>query len=300
MKKILVVGGTGFIGYHVIKEAKKRKWNVTSISLGKPKRKRFHKNVNYKKIDITDYNSLKKKISSNYDFVVNVGGYGKHPDFGKEGFKLFKSHFYGLINILNVLSLKKIKKFIQIGSSAEYGKSLSPLKEHINCRPKTPYSIAKLACTNLLLNLYQKQKFPVTILRLFQVYGPDQDNNRILPFLINNCLRNRNFKTTSGKQTCDFCYIDDVVRAIFKSLKSKKSNGDVINIGLGEPVQIKEIILIVKKLIGKGNPIFGALKYKRETNMRNYPSIYKAKKKLNWKPKIKLIYGIKKTIKNYI
>ena len=51
MKKLLVVGGTGFIGYHIIKEAKKRKWNITSISLSKPKKKRFHKNVNYKLVD---------------------------------------------------------------------------------------------------------------------------------------------------------------------------------------------------------------------------------------------------------
>ena len=137
-------------------------------------------------------------------------------------------------------------------------------------------------------------------MRLFQVYGPYQDNNRILPFLINNCLRNKNFNTTSGKQICDFCYIDDAVSAIFKSLQSQKSNGDIINIGSGKPIQIKKIILIVKKLIGKGNPIFGALKYRRETNMKNYPCINQAKKKLNWKTKIELIDGIKKTIKSYI
>ena len=126
MKKLLVVGGTGFIGYHIIKEAKKRKWNVTSISLGKPKVKRFHKKVNYKLVDIRDYNSLKKKINDNYDFVVNAGGYGKHPDFNRSGQRLFNSHFSGLINLVKILSKKKLKKFIQIGSSAEYGKIKSP------------------------------------------------------------------------------------------------------------------------------------------------------------------------------
>ena len=62
MKKILVVGGTGFIGYHIIKEAKKRKWSITSISLNRPKKKRFCKNVNYKTIDVTDYKLLKKNL----------------------------------------------------------------------------------------------------------------------------------------------------------------------------------------------------------------------------------------------
>ena len=61
MKKLLVVGGTGFIGYHVITEAKRRGWKITSISLGKPKSKRFHKNIKYIQVDLKDYKKLKKK-----------------------------------------------------------------------------------------------------------------------------------------------------------------------------------------------------------------------------------------------
>ena len=71
---------------------------------------------------------------------------------------------------------------------------------------------------NFLLHLYQTQKFPVVILRLFQVYGSNQTNDKILPFLIKNCKKDKKFLTTSGKQYCDFCHIDDVVNAIFKEL----------------------------------------------------------------------------------
>tara|TARA_B100001057_G_scaffold33692_1_gene30577 strand:- start:1076 stop:1978 length:903 start_codon:yes stop_codon:yes gene_type:complete len=299
MKHILVIGGTGFLGFHLVKGAKKRGYKVTSISLNNPKKKRFIKDVAYIKADISNLKILQKKIRGNFDYVVNAGGYGKHPNFGREGNKLFKSHFFGLVNILKVLSLKKIKRFVQIGSSAEYGKAKSPLKENVKCDPRTPYSIAKLSKTILLQSLHQTYKFPTTILRLFQVYGPAQDNNRILPFLIYNCLKNKKFKTTKGEQICDFIYIDDVVNAIFKSFKSKKSIGEIINIGSGKPIKIKKIILIIKKIIGKGNPIIGGLKYKKETNKKNFPSIYKAKSKLGWLPKIKLTEGLIKTIKSY-
>ena len=88
------------------------------------------------------------------------------------------------------------------------------------CTPQTPYAIAKFLCTKHLMSLLKK-KFPVTILRLFQVYGPQQDDNRIIPFLIKNCLKNKKFSTTKGNQICDFCHIDDVVDAIFKSLNNK-------------------------------------------------------------------------------
>ena len=299
MKKILVVGGTGFIGYHVIKEAKKRKWNVTSISLSKPKKKRFHKNVNYKQADIADFNSLKKKINSNYDFVVNAGGYGKHPNSIRSGKKLFDSHFLGLMNLVKILSKKKLKKFIQIGSSGEYGQTKSPQIENSKCIPKTPYALAKFSCTNFLQNFYQIDNFPVTILRFFLVYGPNQDNNRILPQVIENCLKNRKFPTTKGDQYCDFCFIDDAVKAIFKTLVSKKTNGEIINIGFGKPIKIKNTINLVRKLIGKGKPQFGKLKYNKETNMKLYPDIKKAKKIIGWYPKTKFLQGLKLTIATY-
>ena len=222
-----------------------------------------------------------------------------HPDFGKKGDLLIKSHFLGLLNILKILKKKDLKKFVQIGSSAEYGKIKPPIKESSFGSPQTPYAIAKLSCTNFLLHLFQIHKFPVVILRLFQVYGSNQASDKILPFLIKNCKKDKKFLTTSGEQYCDFCHIDDVVNAIFKSLLKVKTNGEIFNIGSGKRIQIKYLIKLVKKLIGKGKPIFGGIKYKKGTNMGNFPNINKAKTKLNWKPRISLIDGLKKTISSF-
>lgn len=300
MKKILVIGGTGFIGFHIIKQAKKKGLNVYSISLNKPKAYRYYKGVKYIKVDFSNFENLKKKLINNtFDYVINAGGYGDHPDFGRKGDQLIKSHVYGMVNLIQILKNKKIKKFIQIGSSSEYGKVKSPIHEKAKCQPNTPYSIAKISCTNILLNLYLNEKFPVTIFRLFQVYGPKQDENRILPYIIKNCLENKSFKTTSGKQYNDFCYIDDVVDAIFKSLSLKETNGQIINLGSGKPIKILNLIMLVNKLVGKGRPSIGGLKYKKGINMKNFPSIKKAKKILNWYPKIKLNDGLKSTIKSF-
>ena len=299
MKKILVIGGTGFIGYHIIKEARKRKYLIHSISLKKPKKKKFQKKVNYITADISKFNILKKKLKKNYDYVVNAGGYGIHPKHGKDGKQLIRSHYLGLINILKILNTKSIKKFVQIGSSLEYGKIKTPFKETLNCKPKTPYAIAKFLCTNYLIQLFLNNKFPATIFRLFQVYGPKQDDNRLIPYVINNCLKNKVFLTTKGNQTCDFCHIDDIVNIIFKSFKNKKSNGKIINVGSGKPIQLKKIIFLIIKMIGKGKPKIGKLKYENEKNKINFPSIIKAKKIFNWKPNINLYTGLSLTIKSY-
>ena len=205
----------------------------------------------------------------------------------------------GLLNLLKVLKTKKLKKFIQIGSSAEYGKATSPQRENAKCLPKTSYAMAKFACTNFLQNYYRSNNFPATILRFFLVYGPNQGKNRVLPEVIEACLKNKKFATTLGDQKCDFCFIDDAIEAIFKTLFTSKSNGEVINIGYGKPLKIKDSINLVCKLIGKGQPLFGKLKYKKNTNMKLYPDIRKAKKIIGWTPKINFFQGIKKTIATY-
>ena len=154
MRRILVIGGTGFIGFHVVKEAKKRGFDTYSISLNSPKKNRFIKGVKYIKVDVTKIEDLKRKITKSYNYVINAGGYGLHPDFGKKGDILIKSHFLGLLNIIKILKKKDLKKFVQIGSSAEYGKIKPPIKESSSGSPQTPYAIAKLSCTNFLLHLY--------------------------------------------------------------------------------------------------------------------------------------------------
>ena len=81
MKKILVVGGTGFIGYHVIKLARKKNWKIYSISLNKPKKKRFHRGVSYILADLTNYKSLKKKYKTKFRLCSKCGWVWKKNGF---------------------------------------------------------------------------------------------------------------------------------------------------------------------------------------------------------------------------
>ena len=79
-KKILIVGGTGFIGYHLAKKSLKKGWQVTSISSNPPKRIRYLSKVKYIRCDITNKKLLKNCIKNNFDYVVNLGGYVDHSN----------------------------------------------------------------------------------------------------------------------------------------------------------------------------------------------------------------------------
>ena len=298
MKKnrILITGGTGFIGYHLAKKCVSLNWLVDSISTKSPPNERKLKKVKYLKIDISKKKDLIKNLSEDYDYVVNLAGYVDHS----KKKKTLYSHYNGCKNISEIFLKKKIKKFIQIGSSIEYGKNLSPQKENFdNKRIFSIYGKAKLMSTNYLLSLYKKHHFPVSVLRLYLVYGPYQDRNRVIPIVIDNALKSKEFDCSLGTQFRDFVYVDDVVNGIIKSLKNKKTNGQIINLGAGKRIMIKDIILKICKIIGSGKPQFGKIKFRKDEIKNLYPSITKAKKILKWMPKVKINLGLKKTINYY-
>ena len=226
---------------------------------------------------------------------MNLGGYVDHSNK-----KLtYNTHFVGCKNLVKFFENTKLKSFIQIGSCLEYGRLASPQLEVKGSRPLSIYSKSKLLATKFLIDKHQRKKFPVVILRAYQIYGPRQDNNRLISTIINSCLKNESFNCSSGKQFRDFLYVEDFIKAIYKSLDNKDATGKIINIGFGKPIKVKNVILLINKFIKKGYPIFNKIKLRPDEIMISYPSIKKATKILKWKPKINFIYGLKKTIQDY-
>jgi UDP-glucose 4-epimerase len=294
-KKILILGGTGFIGFHLAKEAIRRGFQVSSLSKNIPVKKRYLKRVKYIIADISNKNSINSKIKEQFQYVVNLAGYVDHSD----ALKIYKSHFLGCKNISNFFLKKKIKKFIQVGSSMEYGLAKSPQKENAKCSPQSAYGKAKLLSTQFLLNLCKKKNFPATIIRLYQVYGPYQDLNRLIPIIINSCKDNKVFPCSHGRQYRDFLYVNDLIDAIFLILKNSQVKGQIFNIGSGKPLKIKNVIKKIVRYYKSGKPQFNKIKLRKEEQIKIYPSLSKIKKVLKWKAKMNFSQGIKKTIKYY-
>lgn len=293
--QILIIGGTGFIGYHLAKTCIKKNWKVTSLSKKRPKKKRYIKGVLYIKCNITKKNELKKIFEKDYDFVINLGGNVDHSN-SKE---TYKSHYVGLKNLVEAVSLKPVKKFVQIGSGGEYGNAKIPHVESSICRPRSTYYRSKHLASKYLLHQFKEKKFPAVIFRLYQAFGPHQDVNRLIPLIIMNCLRDKKFKCTEGKQYRDFIFIDDVVRAIIRSLLNKNSNGQIFNLGSGKPIKVKNLIEFIRNKVKKGKPLFGTLNLRKDELLKVYPSIDKIKRKLNWKPNKNFFKNLESTINHY-
>ncbi len=296
-KKILIIGGTGFLGFHLAKKCLAKKWSVTSASLrSKINKKRFLKKVDYIKVDISKYDQLKKKLS-NYNYVVNFGGYVDHTKNNKN----LAYHFKGCKNLVKLFEKKKIDFFIQIGTGLEYGKKNSPIKEDSKCNPISSYAKSKYLATKHIIQKAKKNSFPAMVLRPFQVYGPMQDDNRLIPIIINSCIEKKKFNCSDGKQLRDFIFIDDFIEALVKiiSNNTRDQAAKVFNIGFGKPIEVKKVINLIVKLCKGGKPNYGKILLRSDENKVIYPDIQKIKTVINWYPKTNLETGLIKTIKSY-
>jgi nucleoside-diphosphate-sugar epimerase len=296
---LLVIGGTGFIGHHLLRASHHRDWKMTSVSLNPPPKERFVDDVCYLNFDMTDRSLVKKYLDKDYDYVVNLGGYINHELFKDGGRNLIDTHFTTIQNLVEVLPRNKLKRFVQIGSSDEYGNAPAPQNEKLREQPISPYSLAKVASTHFLQMLYRTENFPAVTLRLFLTYGPGQDVKRFLPQIIQGCLNNADFPTSAGEQIRDFCFVEDTVRAIMQAMTQPGIEGNVLNIASGKAVSIRKMIKKVCELTGYGNPQYGEVPYRNGENMSLYANISKAKRKLNWEPTTSLSIGLKNTIDWY-
>ena len=180
-ERLLITGGNGFIGSHLACHALKAGLEITVLSLHPPSDDRRLDGVTYLQADLTDRVQLQERLPlTTYDYVVNLSGYINHSSFLQEGRGVIDTHFVGVENLLQELDWNVLKCFVQIGSSDEYGDLPAPQSEAMRENPISPYSLGKVATTQLLQMLSRTEGFSAVILRLFLVYGPEQDEKRFL------------------------------------------------------------------------------------------------------------------------
>lgn len=293
-KKIIIFGGSGFIGLNLIKKLNKKRFEITSVSRKKIKKKNRLRNIKYLNCDVSNYKSL-KKIKSNYDFIINLSGNIDH----KNKRQTHITHYKGVKNLLDYFEKKKFKLFIQIGSSLEYGNLKSPHLENLKAQPNSIYGASKLRATQYVQKKSKVNKFSYIVLRLYQIYGPFQKKDRLIPYVITSSLKNKKFACTDGIQFRDFLYIDDFTKLVLKILNKKLITSGIYNVGFGKPERVKKVINLIVKKLKKGQPLFGQIKMRKEEKNFFFPNIKKIKKIFNWKPKITILEGIKKTIRYY-
>ena len=293
-KSILVVGGSGYLGRSIISQALLRGFEVCTISRNQPV---FHDgSITFHQVDITNSQSVKTFVDGkNFDYVINCGGCVDHSHYSENGQEIIDTHLLGVINLVSALRSTKIKNFINIGSSWEYGMSHGPHRESLREQAYTPYAFAKSSAAHFLEMLFRNESFPGTTLRCFLTFGPGQKVG-LVPTLIEACLLDKEFPCSDGQSVRDLLYIDDFLDAVFACFDNKKILGETLNIGRGVPIKVAEVIELATALAQGGKPLYGEYRPHKIENPILFADNDKAQESLDWMPKVSLREGMEKTI----
>jgi dTDP-glucose 4,6-dehydratase len=307
MKTCLVTGGAGFIGSWLCEDLLKnykvicvdnlitgRKENVNHL-----KKK---KNFKFIKKDI----AKKISIAGKTDFLFHLASPASPEDYQKYPIETMKANSTGTHNILE-LARKEKSKFLLASTSEVYGDPLiHPQKENYfgNVNPVGPrscYDESKRFAESITMVYHMKYRINTRIVRIFNTYGPRMKwgDGRALPNFITQAINNKPITINgTGNQTRSFCYINDMVPAIKKSMFNSRTNGKIINIGNPDERKIIDVAKKVKKISKSASEItFRPLP--ENDPIRRKPDITKAKKILGWEPIVSFNEGLKETIEWY-
>ncbi len=312
---ILVTGCAGFIGFHLSIKLLKKNIKVIGIdSLNdyyskKLKLKRLsilkkNSNFYFSKIDLKNYYNLnsflkKKKI----DKIIHLAAQPGVRVSVKKPFNTLKQNINAFINILEIARSKKVKKFLYASSSSIYGETkIYPFNEDDKeNEPISVYGSSKL--TNEILSSSYARNFKIKCigLRFFTVYGPLGRPDMAYYSFLDNLRKNKPITVfNKGLMKRDFTYIDDVVTGIINLMNLKlKENHLVLNIGKGKSDNLMDLVNLLQNNYNKKFKILYSKKIPIGDIKKTFSNTKKAKKFINWKPKVNLKEGIKKFVDWY-
>jgi UDP-glucuronate decarboxylase len=304
-KTILIAGGAGFIGSHLIEKYLNEGHRVICLdnlqTTWKPKNiERFLKHPRFQFIrqDIIEPINIKEKI----DWIFNCACSGSYTSYQFNPVHTVKTNTVGMINLLELARLHKAR-ILQTSTSEIYGDPLeTPQKEsyrgNVNSLgPRACYDEGKRVAETLCMDYHREFAVDVRIVRIFNTYGPNMDPNdgRAITNFVMNALIGRDLVIYGdGTQTRSFQYIDDLVAGLDAMMRKDGFLGPV-NLGNPGEVTMKELAEQVMKMTGSSSRIIFA-EGATDDPKRRCPDNTLAKRELNWEPKIALADGLKKTI----
>lgn len=297
--RVLITGGTGFIGRHLVAQCVRLGADVAVLSRV-PQPTVLPDGVTVLHADLRRQTAVANALEGRaFEFVFNLGGYINHTPYFAGGRDVIEQHLTGLMNLVSALDRAALRGFVQVGSSDEYADQQAPQSGSSDSPPISPYAFAKRASTDLVRGLARHEGFPGTVARLFLAYGPGQGVQRLLPQIIQACLRDETFAVSPGEQTRDFCFIDDVVEGLIVAAVTPEARGHALNIASGEPVRIRDVVESVVRVAGGGTPQFGARPYRPGESMALFADVSLTTTLLPWRARTGLDDGLTKTVAAY-
>ena len=298
-RKVIVTGGAGFIGSHLVDALLSKGFKIIvldNFSTGRPQNLRhILDKIQLVECDISKSGKW-ENLFKNTDYVFHLAALADIVPSIENPNDYYESNVNGTFNVLEACRKNKIKKIIYSASSSCYGiPDKFPTLESAEIRPQYPYALTKNLGEQLIMHWSQLYNLPSVSLRFFNVYGPRSRTSgtygAVFGVFLAQKLAEKAFTVVGdGTQTRDFTYVTDVVAGVLAAAESNVSN-EIINIGSDNTYSINQLIKLLE----------GEVTYipKRPGEPDcTWADISKAKRLLNWSPKINLEQGVKILLDN--
>ncbi len=303
--RALVTGATGFIGSHLTRVLVARgvevhvfvrrasnPWRLHDVWF------RLHRHYG----DLTSFDDVRRVVRAvRPDTIFHLGSYVNVKRSLEDVDEINRVIIGGTLNLIRAILADAPDCFlINTGTCEEYGNGPVPFREDQAPQPVSPYSAAKVAATAFTQMATKSLGLKAVTVRPFLTYGPAQQPLRLIPQAIIAGLLRQEFKMTPGEQTREFNYVADIVDGYLAVARHPEVAGEIINLGNGQEVQIRDVVRLIFDLMG--NPIepqIGALPYRPGETWHFYSDPSKAKQLLGWEARTPLEDGLRRTIAWY-
>lgn len=298
--RVLVTGATGFVGacltrrllemgheIHVFVRQTANSWRIADIA---------HHLVLHD-VDLRDAHAVEQTVASiRPNKIFHLATYGGFS-FQKDVDAIYAANLLGTVNLIHACEKVGFDCFIHTGSSSEYGIKTEPMKESDLLEPLGDYAVSKAAATLFCRSEALQKGLPIVTLRVFSPYGPWDDPQRLIPYVIASLLNGTSPELSSPASVRDYIFIDDVIDAYLAVMGASITAGEIYNVGSGRQTGIGEVVdRIVSALDNGVMPRWGA-----ESPKRPEPNVWvadtgKMKTHFNWEATTCLEDGLQQTI----
>jgi nucleoside-diphosphate-sugar epimerase/glycosyltransferase involved in cell wall biosynthesis len=296
---IFIFGASGFIGANLLQSILRYRKDCYAITHNPRSAWRLrllkvadenvlHCDINYKKSVDSLFDEYQPKT------VFNLSAYGAYSKQNNTSL-IYETNILGTVNVLE--ACKDVKAYIHAGSSSEYGLNSVNPKESDALIPNSHYSVSKISASYLLSFFARNYNLPCLNLRLYSVYGPWEEPDRLIPRMVESALDNNYPPLVQPQTSRDFIYIDDCVEAFIDAANNvnHENAGQSINIGSGVKTTLEKLAETCQKIFNiDKQPVWGSMPNRNWDTPEWYGNYDKALKLIGWKPRTNLQDGLVK------
>jgi NAD dependent epimerase/dehydratase len=307
-KKVFITGAGGFIGSHLtenlvdsgadvkafLRYNSRNDWGMLEYL-----NKDILEQIDVITGDLRDSDAI-RSATKNTDIIFHLGSLIAIPYSYMHPRDTIESNILGTLNVLTAAKENEVSKIVHTSTSEVYGTAkYVPIDEKHSLQGQSPYSASKISADKIVESFFLSFELPIATIRPFNTYGPRQSARAVIPTIISQALNKDKIHLGSLEPTRDYTYVTDTVQAFIKIAESPKSIGEVINIGSNFEISIGDLAQKIFSLLNKKIDIstdYDRIRPKDSEVERLWCDNSKAKKLLNWEPKITLEEGLKNVI----